>query len=160
LQSAEPAECRLNRALFSRWLRRNLGCRGRHHVPLSARTCGIAGRQGGHCSIFKHVDRRSCGKAAVKMGPRLKWLPITLLALGLAAILGFLYIKTRDYDSSRYHETVALLRQLKQLDARWELDVLRSRMGIERDYDSLVDPLVSLTQLWSRLQSMVTDQPA
>ena len=30
------------------------------------------------------------------------------------------------------------IRRLKQLDARWELDVLKSRMGMETNYDSLV----------------------
>jgi len=96
----------------------------------------------------------------MNLHPRLKWVPITFLALVLASILGFLYIKTRGYDSSRYYETVALLRQLKQLDAHWELDVFRSRMGIDTSYDSLVDPLDSLTQLWQQLQRIGADQPA
>jgi two-component system NtrC family sensor kinase len=85
-----------------------------------------------------------------------------LMLVGLTAVvtatLGFLYVQTQKYDSSSYFENVALLRQLKQLDARWELDVLKSRMGINADYDSLVDPLFDLNHLQKSLQDVIADQ--
>lgn len=62
------------------------------------------------------------------------------LALVLLAVLLFFYGRTRDYDPTRYAETQAVLRQLKQADAEWELQVLRSRIGLSLDYDTLVDP--------------------
>jgi len=89
---------------------------------------------------------------------RSSWLPMAGLAVALASILAFLYDRTRSDDDSSYFENVALLRQLKQLDARWELDVLKSKMGITSNYDSLVDPLVELIQLRNRLQTIVTTQ--
>lgn len=80
------------------------------------------------------------------------------LAITLASILTILYSRTREHDDSSYFENVALLRQLKQLDASWELDVLKSKMGIDTNYDPLVEPLVELNQLREKLQSVVTHQ--
>jgi len=80
------------------------------------------------------------------------------LASVLASILVFLYVRTNAHDAASYFENVVLLRQLKQLDARWELDVLKSRMGIDTSYDSLVDPLAALNQLQRRLQSDMASQ--
>ena len=44
----------------------------------------------------------------------------------LAAILAFLFFKTQGADVKRSGEVLAALRQLKQIDARWDVDVLRS----------------------------------
>jgi two-component system NtrC family sensor kinase len=76
-------------------------------------------------------------------------------ALVLASILAFLYAKTRAHDDAGYYAHVATLRQLKQLDSRWELDVLKSRMGINRSYDALTDPLGKLNELLGQLRSAV-----
>jgi len=81
---------------------------------------------------------------------RLIWIAMALVALLLASILTLLYVRTQGHESN-YFEKVALLRQLKQLDARWELDVLKSRTGVETNYDFLVDPLVEFSQLQSEL---------
>jgi two-component system, NtrC family, sensor kinase len=80
------------------------------------------------------------------------------MALALGSILAFLYLKTQTHDASEYFANVALLRQLKQLDARWELDVLKSKMGINTNYDALVDPLVSLNELREKLQTDMATQ--
>jgi hypothetical protein len=82
---------------------------------------------------------------------RLSWIAISVVALLLASILALLYVRTQGHESN-YFEKVVLLRQLKQLDAGWERDVLRSRMGVETNYDSLVDPLVEFSQLQSELE--------
>ena len=68
----------------------------------------------------------------------------------------FLYTKTTSHDVSAFFEDVSLLRQLKQLDAQWELDVLKSRLGTHVDYDALVDPLAELTHLQEQIQSALT----
>jgi two-component system, NtrC family, sensor kinase len=91
----------------------------------------------------------------MSMLKRFGWLPTTCLAMVLASILAFLYVKTRAQTDSSYFENVALLRELKQLDARWELDVLKSKMGLNTNYDSLVDPLLELNQLRGKLQTIV-----
>jgi len=80
------------------------------------------------------------------------------VAVVLISILAFLYAKTREHDASSYFENVALLRQLKQLDSRWELDVLKSRMGLNSNYDSLVDPLSDLNQLREEVHVVVASQ--
>lgn len=89
---------------------------------------------------------------------QLGWLPIATIALVLVSILAFLYARTREHDVTGYFENVALLRQLKQLDSRWELDVLKSRMGLNTNYDSLVDPLADLNQLREKLDAVVSTQ--
>ena len=89
---------------------------------------------------------------------RTGWLPTLVAGVALASMLAFLWIRTPGRDTSGYFENVASLRQLKQLDARWELDVLKSGMGLQTDYDSLVDPLVEMDQLRSSLRSMLTSQ--
>jgi two-component system NtrC family sensor kinase len=91
----------------------------------------------------------------MKMPNRLSWMGTTGLALALASILAFLYVRTQGHDASSYFENVAVLRQLKQLDARWELNVLKSKMGIDTNYDALVDPLVDLNQLREKLQTYI-----
>lgn len=82
----------------------------------------------------------------------------TLLALVLASILAFLYVRTHQRAEANYFANVALLRQLKQLDVRWELDVLKSRIGIDTNYDSLVDPLAELNRLQDQLHTVLTSQ--
>lgn len=85
------------------------------------------------------------------MPKQLTWLPMAVLGTLLASALVFLYAKTRDYDPSNYFENVALLRQLKQLDAHWELDAMKSKIGINKTYDPLVDPLLDLNSLQQQL---------
>ena len=87
---------------------------------------------------------------------RSKWLALAALALVLASVLVFLYVKTRASDPSGYFENVALLRQLKQLDAQWELDVLKAKLGTDVNYDSLVHPLADLNELRGRLDVVLS----
>jgi len=87
---------------------------------------------------------------------RTGWLPIGGLFVVLVSVLGFLYLRTQSYDHTRYFENVALLRQLKQMDAQWELDALKSKSGINTHYDPLTDPLVSLEQLTEQAAHMTS----
>ncbi|MFZ6765661.1 DAHL domain-containing protein [Undibacterium sp. Di26W] len=79
------------------------------------------------------------------------WLPMTVLGALLSSALFFLYIKTKNFDPALYFENIALLRQIKQLDAHWELDVMKSKVGINKTYDPLVDPLSDLDKLQQQL---------
>lgn len=94
------------------------------------------------------------------MGRRSSWILAAGLALALGVILAFLYVRTRNHDASSYFEDVVVLRQLKQLDARWELDVLKSKMGLNTNYDALVDPLVDLNQLREKFATDVARHQA
>ncbi len=65
-----------------------------------------------------------------------------LPALGLAAlilisILGFLYYQTQMFDLERQSQVLLDLRILKQMDVEWSANILRSRIGMNHDYDPL-----------------------
>lgn len=76
-----------------------------------------------------------------------RWLPMAGFALLLGVILALLYARAPRHDTNAYLSNVATLRQFKQVDAQWELDVLKARNGLAADYDALVDPLLQLDRL-------------
>ena len=80
-------------------------------------------------------------------------LPLPLLCLLLACLLGVVYARSLGYDNNDYFANVALLRQIRQLDAQWELDALKSRVGLNRSYDQLVNPLRTLEELHLQLDA-------
>src|SRR5687767_14767531 len=71
----------------------------------------------------------------------------------LMAILVYLYFKTQAIDIGKQNEIVLHLRELKQLDAQWNVDILKSRMGINKNYDPITDPLPRLRVVQERLES-------
>jgi len=52
---------------------------------------------------------------------------VAAAAVLLAATLGFLYYKTQGTEPNRYNEVLALLRELKAIDARWDVEMYRAR---------------------------------
>jgi len=94
----------------------------------------------------------------VKTSRRRAWLAMTVATTVLLSTLAFLYAKTQRFGESDYFENVALLRHLKQLDAQWELDVLKSRIGINRHYDALADTQGELSQLLEKLEAGLETQ--
>jgi two-component system, NtrC family, sensor kinase len=93
----------------------------------------------------------------LKTPHRPTWLPMAAVTAVLMAVLAFLYAKTQHYGESDHFEHVALLRHVKQLDAQWELDVLKSKIGINRHYDPLADSLTELSALLGKFESDVAD---
>ncbi|WP_457281627.1 DAHL domain-containing protein [Polaromonas sp. P5_D5] len=79
--------------------------------------------------------------------------PMAVITAVLLSILVFLYSKTQSFDESHYFEDMAVLRHLKQLDAQWELDVLKSRIGINTHYDALADNQGGMARLMEQLES-------
>jgi signal transduction histidine kinase len=53
------------------------------------------------------------------------------------AILIFLYNKTKMVNIEQYNRVIDTLRELKQLDATWTEEVLRSRLSLNNNYDNL-----------------------
>lgn len=53
-----------------------------------------------------------------------------VVALILAGILGFLYSKTQVVDFRRQNELIGYLREVKDLDSKWNEEVLRSRQAL------------------------------
>lgn len=52
---------------------------------------------------------------------------VVAAAIVLAATLGFLYYKTQPTGLTRHNEALSLLRELKTIDARWDIEVFRAR---------------------------------
>lgn len=52
---------------------------------------------------------------------------VAAIAVVLAATLGFLYYKTQATGLKRHNEVLALLRELKEIDARWDVAMFRAR---------------------------------
>lgn len=50
-----------------------------------------------------------------------------IAAVLLSVLLGFLYVKTQGVDIKKQNEVLGLFRELKEIDARWDLEILRSR---------------------------------
>jgi len=52
---------------------------------------------------------------------------VAAIAVVLAVTLGFLYYKTQGTGLKRHNEVLTLLRELKKIDARWDVEVFRAR---------------------------------
>jgi two-component system NtrC family sensor kinase len=82
-------------------------------------------------------------------------LRVLLVAGIVTALIGFLvvlYSKTSSVNAERKAEVESYLKQLKQLDAEWNVDVLKSRMEINKNYDPLTSPLPTLIDLQDKLE--------
>ncbi|NKI95439.1 DAHL domain-containing protein [Rhizobacter sp. SG703] len=76
-----------------------------------------------------------------------------LVGAGLALVLALLVDKTSDVNHAEYGEISSLLRQLKQIDAEWNVDVLRSKTGLNASYDPVASPLPVIESLDDLLRS-------
>jgi signal transduction histidine kinase len=72
---------------------------------------------------------------------KLRYVLGVTVALALVAVLGFLVQKARSVNSEKRGEIISILRQLKQVDAAWDLDVLKSKTGLSSNYDAIASPL-------------------
>ena len=68
-------------------------------------------------------------------------------ALLLVGVLAFLIVQTRSVNRDAYNEIITTLRQLKQIDAAWNVDVLRAQTGLVSNYDQVASPLPMIEQL-------------
>jgi len=59
--------------------------------------------------------------------PSRAMLGVSVIVVALAAVLVFLYIKTQGVDFKRQNEVLGYLRELKEIDVRWDVEVLRVR---------------------------------
>jgi signal transduction histidine kinase len=78
------------------------------------------------------------------------------MGLVLAALTGgwiYLYMHSSAVDGERQNQTLALLKDLKQIDSDWNADVLKSHSEINLSYDPLVQPLHKFEQIFFRLKA-------
>ncbi|MFJ7282843.1 DAHL domain-containing protein [Pseudomonas sp. NPDC099000] len=90
----------------------------------------------------------------MKMSRRRSLALLGVVALLLASTLLFLYLKSSSNQTSTYTESRDLISRMKQLNAQWETEILKARIAINHNYDPLVTPLIEMTQLWERFDTM------
>ncbi|MHC8328655.1 DAHL domain-containing protein [Pseudomonas sp. LB1P83] len=90
----------------------------------------------------------------MKMSRRRSLALLSVVALILASILLFLYLKSSSDQTSTYTESRDLVSRMKQLNAQWETEILKARIAINHNYDPLVAPLTEMTKLWQRFDTM------
>ncbi|NWA01478.1 DAHL domain-containing protein [Pseudomonas gingeri] len=69
---------------------------------------------------------------------------LPLLTLVLASVLVFLYLMSRSEGTQDYASARDLIAHAKQLDARWDTEILKARIAVARNYDPLIKPLVGM----------------
>ncbi|MDQ0979328.1 DAHL domain-containing protein [Pseudomonas synxantha] len=87
---------------------------------------------------------------------RISQMLLGLITLLLVSTLVFLYLKSSRDQTASYTQSRDLIRQLQQLNAQWDSEVLKARIAITHNYDPLVTPLAEMTRLWADLQSRDT----
>ena len=76
-----------------------------------------------------------------------------LAAVVIVAVLVFLIAQTRSVNRDAYNDIITTLRDLKQIDAQWNVDVLRAKTGLVSNYDQVASPLPLIEQLKQELSS-------
>ena len=79
-------------------------------------------------------------------------LTLSGIAVILASVLVFLYLKSVGDSSTAYTESRDLIRQIKQLNSQWDVEVLKARIALTHNYDPLVAPLNEMSELWATLE--------
>ena len=87
---------------------------------------------------------------------RISQLLLGLMTLLLASTLVFLYLMSSRDQTASYTQSRDLIRQLQQLNAQWDSEVLKARIAITHNYDPLVTPLTEMTRIWAELNSRST----
>ncbi|WP_223542187.1 DAHL domain-containing protein [Pseudomonas sp. BF-RE-26] len=90
----------------------------------------------------------------IKLSRRFSLLLLALVAVLLASTLVFLYFKSNSEQTVTYSESRDLIRLMKQQDAQWENEVLKSRVAISHNYDPLVSPMNEMNRLWEQFDTM------
>ncbi|WP_426177421.1 DAHL domain-containing protein [Massilia sp. TWR1-2-2] len=85
------------------------------------------------------------------MTPRRRNAVIVLLIL-LVLVLGFLFNRTTAVDLDAQNRVTLSLRELEKLDAEWNVNILRARIGLDNDYQALARPLPRIHQLTDSLR--------
>ncbi len=80
-------------------------------------------------------------------------LTLSGIALILASVLVFLYLKSIGDQSTTYTESRDLISQIKQLNSQWDVEVLKARIALTHNYDPLVVPFKEMSALWATLES-------
>jgi diguanylate cyclase (GGDEF)-like protein len=89
------------------------------------------------------------------MNPRRRAAVIWLLIV-LALLLGFLFNRTTAVDMTAQDRVTHDLHELEKLDAEWNVNILRARLGLDAGYQSLAAPLPRMHQLRDSLHAALS----
>ncbi|MFM9971271.1 MAG: ATP-binding protein [Burkholderiales bacterium] len=88
------------------------------------------------------------------MNKALPNLLLALAALVLMAVLGLLYQKTQSADLPEQNEILGLLHELKNLDGRWDVDILRANAELDADKLPAIDRAAQAQRALKRLAAI------
>ncbi len=76
---------------------------------------------------------------------------LAIASLAMVAVLGFLYLKTQSVDLPEQNEILGLLHELKNIDSRWDVDVLRARAEFGSESVAAIDRKAQADKTLKRL---------
>ena len=82
---------------------------------------------------------------------RRRRLAFSLLLALLVGVFALLFSRTQAVDIDAQNRVVLNLRELEKLDAEWNVNILRSHIGLNVSYDPLSAPLARMRELQLRL---------
>lgn len=85
----------------------------------------------------------------------LKALPYFLIAAALVGTLVYLAMQTRSINVEASNRITNTLRELKQVDAEWNVDILRSKTGLATNYDRVAGALQRVSTLNEELGAAI-----
>ena len=81
---------------------------------------------------------------------------VILMLIVLLLLLGFLFNRTTAVDLGAQNRVMLNLRELEKLDAEWNANILRSRLGLDTGYQALSAPLPRIHQLQASLHAALS----
>ena len=87
---------------------------------------------------------------------RMRWLYF-VVGLALIGVLLALVWKARSVDLAQSDAIVTKLRELKQVDAAWNVEVLRAKTGMTANYDQVAGSLQTIERLEANLREAAQD---
>lgn len=83
----------------------------------------------------------------------LRRIGLTLLFLCLIAVLGLLFQRTQSINLEDQERITSNLRELREVDSEWNINILKSRTGLNLDYDPVTLPLRHIRDLLAELDT-------
>ena len=84
---------------------------------------------------------------------RRRSIAVVLMVALLVGVLAFLFSRTQAVDIEAQNRVTLNLRELEKLDAEWNVNILRSHIGLNPSYDPLSAPLARMRELQLRLEA-------
>ena len=75
-----------------------------------------------------------------------------LLAFCVFVFAKLLYNKSQPFDVNLHQKITQTMGQLNEIDARWDEDVLKSRLSLNSNYDPLIESMNQLGSLATELK--------